>query len=124
MRIIVIVGFGILMGLHGAIAQKTDAQEMADYLTRTMAEHLSLSENQKKEIAELNLRYSERQLALMNRDGSMLSKKGEMKQIRREKNAELELVLTEKQIKKLEEEVAPRMRKGIQENMRRKKPKK
>ncbi len=113
MRITSIICGAMCLMTQLLIAQKMDAQKMADYQTEIMVEQLSLSEDQREQIATLNLRYSEKQAALMNREGSMFSKMGEMKDIRRDKNMELEAVLTESQMKKYEEEVAPMIRKEL-----------
>lgn len=108
----------LLFVLQWGNAQKMDAQEMADYQTETMIEELSLSEEQQEKITVLNLKYSKKQAALMNKEGSMFSKMGDMKQIARDKKAELEKVLTSSQMEKFEDEVAPKMRKEMRKKMR------
>ncbi|MEM1258717.1 MAG: hypothetical protein AAGH81_09315 [Bacteroidota bacterium] len=108
----------LLFVIQWGNAQKMKAQEMADYQTETMIEQLGLSEEQQDKIAELNLKYSKRQAALMNQEGSMFSKMGDMKQIAGDKKAELEKVLSRAQMKKFEDEVAPKMRKEMRKKMR------
>ncbi|TAI47197.1 hypothetical protein [Flagellimonas allohymeniacidonis] len=100
-----------------AAAQQMDPKKMADNQTQMMTEALILSEEQEEQVAELNLKYSERQAILLNQKGSMFSKMGDMKKIAKEKNAELELVLTAEQMKKYKEEVQPKMRNQMRKRM-------
>ncbi|UJH69140.1 hypothetical protein [Allomuricauda sp. SCSIO 65647] len=108
----------LLFVMQWGNAQKMDAQKMADYQTETMTEQLDLSEEQQKQIAELNLEYSEKQATLMNQEGSMFSKMDDMKQIAKDKKAELKKVLSKEQMKKYEDDVAPMMRKKMRKKMR------
>ena len=94
-----------------------DPQKMADNQTQMMTEALDLNEEQKEQVASLNLKYSEKQAALLNQKGSMFSKMGDMKKINKEKNTELELVLTAEQMEKYKEEVQPEMRNQMRKRM-------
>ncbi|MEL6484646.1 MAG: hypothetical protein AAFP96_07345, partial [Bacteroidota bacterium] len=73
-------------------AQKMDPDKMAKYQTDLMVKELDLSEVQEEKVTKLNEKYSVKMADLMNREGSMLGKMGEMKSIKKEKNAELEKV--------------------------------
>ncbi len=108
----------LLFVLQWGNAQKMDAQEMADYQTGTMIEQLNLSKEQQDKVAELNLKYSQKQAALMNQEGSMLSKMSDMKKIAEDKKAELDTILSKAQMEKFENDVAPKMRKEMRKKMR------
>lgn len=99
-------------------AQKMDPQEMADYQTKIMSEELELNESQKRRVTELNLEFSEKQAELMNREGSMFGKMGDMKKIRKEKTEALGEILTKEQMEKYEDHIQPEMRKYMREKMR------
>lgn len=97
--------------------KKMDAQEMAQYQNDVMSKELNLNPEQLEKIEEVNFRYSKRQAELMNREGSMFGKIGDMKKIRKEKNAELGQVLSKEQMKEYEDEVEPKIRKNMREKM-------
>ncbi|WP_425235622.1 DUF4890 domain-containing protein [Ulvibacterium sp.] len=99
-------------------AQKMDPQEMADYQTKIMSKELELNESQKKQVTELNLEFSEKQAGLMNKEGSMFSKMGDMKRIGKEKMAALDKILTKEQMKKYEDQVRPEIRKYMRGKMK------
>lgn len=99
-------------------AQKMNPQEMADYQTQIMSEQLELNESQKKQVTQLNLEFSKKQAALMNGEGSMFSKMGEMKRIGKEKTAALDEILTKEQMKKYEDHVRPEIRKYMRGKMK------
>ncbi|WP_299529804.1 hypothetical protein [Ulvibacterium sp.] len=99
-------------------AQKMDPQKMADYQTKIMTEELELNESQKKRVTELNLEFSKKQAELMNREGSMFSKMGDVKRIGKEKNAAMEEILTKEQMEKYEDHIQPQMRKHMRQKMK------
>ena len=90
---------------------------MAQYQNQVMSEELNLNEEQQVQIEELNFKYSKKQADLMNSEGSMFGKMGDMKKIRKEKTQELEQILTEEQMKKFEDDVEPKMRKEMRKKM-------
>ncbi|GAB5475087.1 MAG: hypothetical protein Mars2KO_31860 [Maribacter sp.] len=98
-------------------AQKADAKEMADYQTETMITELDLNEEQREKVSVINSKYSEKSADLMNAEGSMFGKIGDMKAINKAKNKELEKVLSEEQMEKYEDDVAPKMRKHMRKKM-------
>jgi|GEM_PF-4818708 len=115
-KMITLLLFGAMV--QSVTAQKLDAQEMADYQTRTMSEQLKLNESQKEQVTELNVEFSKKQADLMNREGSMFSKMGDMKRIGKEKNAALEKILTEEQMEKYEDDIQPQIRKHMRSKMK------
>ncbi|MEL6304470.1 MAG: hypothetical protein AAFQ20_06730 [Bacteroidota bacterium] len=98
-------------------AQKMDPDKMAKYQTDLMVKELDLSGEQEEKVTQLNEKYSVKMADLMNREGSMLGKMGEMKSIKKEKNTELEKVLTKEQMKKFEKELEPEIRKTMRKKM-------
>ncbi|AWX44380.1 hypothetical protein HME9304_01380 [Flagellimonas maritima] len=106
-----------LILIQSVNAQKTDAEEMAAYQTKTMTAELNLSEEQKPKVAAINTKYAEESANLINADGSMFGKMGDMKAINKRKNAELEKVLNERQMEKYEDDLAPKMRKHMRKHM-------
>ena len=108
----------LLTTVQNITAQKMAPQEMADYQTKIMSEELELNESQKKRVTELNLEFSEKQAELMNKEGSMFGKMGDMKKIGKEKNAALEEILTKEQMEKYKDQVGPKIRKHMREKMR------
>lgn len=94
------------------------AQQMADYQNNLMTEELNLSEAQQKTVGEINLRYSKQQKTLLEKQGSMFGKMGEMKKIQKNKNAELQKVLTNSQFEIYEDGVEPKIRKHMRKNMK------
>lgn len=100
-----------------ALAQKMDGQKMAEYQNDLMIKELDLNEEQEEKVTKVNEKYAVKMADLMNREGSMLGKMGEMKDIKKAKNAELEKVLTPEQMKKYEKELEPEMRKTMRKKM-------
>ncbi|MDT0606800.1 hypothetical protein [Croceitalea rosinachiae] len=97
--------------------QKINAKEIADYQTNLMVERLDLNQEQKKKITEHNLKFSKKQAALMNREGSMFGKIGDIKKIKKERNAELEIILNKEQMEVFEDEIEPEIRKHMRKKM-------
>ena len=94
------------------------AKEMADYQNELMAKELNLTEEQKKSVEQINLKYAIKQKALIDKEGSMFGKMGDMKKIKKNKNAELEKVLTEEQLEKYEDDLEPEIRKYLRKKMK------
>ena len=95
------------------LGQEMDPHKMADYQNTIMIEQLDLSDSQKEQVRAINLKYSEKQAALLNKEGSMFSKMGDMKKIKKAKNEELEEVLSKAQMEIFENEIEPEMRKQM-----------
>ncbi|MEL6917135.1 MAG: hypothetical protein AAFO99_05320 [Bacteroidota bacterium] len=108
----------LLLVLQWSNAQEMDPEEMADYATTTMIEQLNLNEEQQEQVTGLNLKYSKKQADLMNRKGSMFSKMGDMKKIKKEKNKELEKILSKEQMEKFEDDVEPMIRDHMRKKMK------
>ncbi|MDY8136137.1 hypothetical protein [Aquimarina sp. 2201CG5-10] len=90
---------------------KADAAEMSKYQTEKMEEVLKLDENQVTEITPINLKYSEKAVAVMESDEGMFSKMGSMKKMQHSKEEELEKILTADQMKKYMTDLKPEFRK-------------
>lgn len=97
--------------------KKMDAKEMAEYQTNLMKSELNLNSEQLTKVEDLNARYSVKTADLMNKDGSMFGKMGDMKKIKKAKNEELEQILTEEQMEKFEDELEPKIRKTMRKKM-------
>ncbi|WP_435625075.1 hypothetical protein [Flagellimonas sp.] len=97
--------------------KKLDPQKMADYQTDLMRTEMNLDSEQLEKVEELNLRYSKQQADLMNKEGSMFSKIGDMKKIKKAKNKELEKFLSKEQMEFYEDELEPKIRKTMREKM-------
>ena len=91
---------------------------MADYQNDLMTKELQLNEDQQKTVAEINLRYSKQQKALIDKKGSMFGKIGDMKKIKKNKNEELSQVLTEEQFEKYEDDLESQIRKYLKSKMK------
>ncbi|BAO77372.1 hypothetical protein WPG_3142 [Winogradskyella sp. PG-2] len=83
-----------------------------------MIDELSLTEEQTKKVSEVNIKYATKLRALIDREGSMFSKRDDMKKISTAKNDELSKILTEAQFKKYENDLVPKIRKHIRKNMK------
>ncbi len=94
------------------------AQQIADYQNSLMIKELKLNEDQQKTVAEINLRYAKQQKTLIEKEGSMLGKIGDMKKIKKAKNEELINVLTEEQFEKYEDDLESQIRKYMRKNMK------
>lgn len=101
-----------------AIAQNMDPKEMAAYQDKIMFERLDLSEQQQEQITEHNVKFSEKQAALMNREGSMFGKMGDIKKIKKERSAELKKILSKEQLEIFEDEIAPEIRSYMRSKMK------
>ncbi|MET1260627.1 hypothetical protein ABV409_14870 [Flagellimonas sp. DF-77] len=108
--------FTALLVAQLAFGQKMDPVKMADYQTDLMVERLALTETQKTAVHAINQKYSVKQAELLNRKGSMFSKMGDMKKIKKAKNAEMEAVLTDEQMTILVDELEPEMREQMKKN--------
>ncbi|WP_422859514.1 hypothetical protein ACOKFD_00805 [Flagellimonas sp. S174] len=97
--------------------KKMDATKMAEYQTNLMKSELNLDEEQLTKVEEVNVRYSKKTADLMNKEGSMFGKIGDMKKIKKAKNQELEKILSEEQMEKFEDELEPQMRKTMRKKM-------
>ncbi|MEM1002603.1 MAG: hypothetical protein AAGH46_08140 [Bacteroidota bacterium] len=97
--------------------KKMDAKEMAEYQTNLMKSELNLNSEQLTKVEDLNARYSVKTADLMNKEGSMFGKMGDMKKIKKAKNEELEQILTEEQMEKFEDELEPKIRKTMRKKM-------
>ncbi|MEN1785186.1 MAG: hypothetical protein AAGF77_08615 [Bacteroidota bacterium] len=97
--------------------QKVDAQELADYQNNLMIEKLDLSEVQVEQVKVHNAKYAEKQAELMNREGSMFGKIGDVKRMKKARNAALEKILSPTQMEVFEDEVAPALSKHMRKKM-------
>ncbi|MGB5817945.1 MAG: hypothetical protein WBG90_00575 [Saonia sp.] len=110
----------IILGLCMTIVfgqTKMNPQEMADYQTDIMVKELPLNETKREDVAKINIKYAEKIVVLMEADGSMFGKIGEMKGIKKSKHAELEKILSEAQMEKLKDELEPKFRKHFKKQM-------
>lgn len=115
-KIVMLAAFAL--GILSASAQKKpDPQKMAQYQNEVMGEELELDEEQLAKVEEVNFKYSKKQAEVIGREGSMFSKIGDMKKIRKAKNAELEKILTKEQMEEFEDEIEPKMRKTMRKKM-------
>ena len=97
--------------------KKMDANEMAEYQNNLMKSELNLNSEQLAKVEELNAKYSVKTADLMNKEGSMFGKIGDMKKIKKAKNEELAKILTEEQMEKFEDELEPKIRKTMRKKM-------
>lgn len=113
------LGLVLMLTIHCAQAQdKIDAQEIAEYQTNLMVQELALNEDQQNEVEPINLRYAEKAAALLNAEGSMFSKIGDIQENNQQKKDTLSTVLTEAQLKKYEDELEPTFRQYFRNKMR------
>ena len=115
---LVIMTTVMLVLVQMVVGQKIDSKEMAKYQNEIMFERLDLSEKQQDKIMAHNSAFSEKQAALMNREGSMFSKMGEMKKMKKEKKAELQNILSKEQMEIFEDELAPKIRSYMRGKMK------
>ncbi|PRX55394.1 hypothetical protein CLV81_3806 [Flagellimonas meridianipacifica] len=107
----------LLISISAFGQKKMDATKMAEYQTNLMKSELNLDEEQLTKVEEVNVRYSKKTADLMNKEGSMFGKMGDMKKIKKAKNQELERILSEEQMEKFEDELEPQMRKTMRKKM-------
>ena len=107
----------MLISLSAIGQNKMDANKMAEYQTSLMKSELNLDKEQQDKVEELNIKYSKKMADLMNREGSMFGKMGEMKKIKKAKNAELEKILSDDQMELFEDELEPQIRKTMRKRM-------
>ncbi|WP_299248431.1 hypothetical protein [uncultured Aquimarina sp.] len=98
--------------------QKMNVTEMSEYQTYQMIKELSLTKEQTEKVEIINLKYTEKMVVLMEAEGSMFGKIGEMNEIKKGKSAELEKVLSQEQLEKYEDDVAPKIKKHLRKNMK------
>ena len=108
-----LLSVAVTMGQNSSMS----AEEMAQYQTAEMTKLLDLTEEQQGQVSEINSKYSKRMKALIDREGSMFGKMGDMKAIRKEKNAEIKKVLNEEQFEDYEDEIEPAIRKHMKKNI-------
>ncbi len=114
----ILIPFLVLIVQFSFGQSQMTAKEMADYQDKLMVEELDLTEEQQKSVKEINLRYAIKQKTLIEKEGSMFGKIGDMKKVKKNKNAELEKVLTESQFEKYEDDLEPKIRKYIKSKMK------
>ncbi len=107
----------MLISLSVIGQNKMDANKMAEYQTSLMKSELNLDKEQQDKVEELNIKYSKKMADLMNREGSMFGKMGEMKKIKKAKNGELEKILSDDQMELFEDELEPQIRKTMRKRM-------
>ncbi|WP_405208667.1 hypothetical protein [Aquimarina sp. LLG6339-5] len=108
----------LVAGTRVSAQQKMTITEMANYQTETMINELALDEKQTEKVASINLKYSAKMVVLMEAEGSMFGKMGDMKKIKQNKSDELKMVFTPEQFEKYEDDVAPSIRKHMRKNMK------
>ena len=106
-----------MLSLSASGQVKMNAMEMAEYQNNLMKSELHLDTAQFEKVEELNLRYSKKTAELLNKEGSMFGKIGDMKKIKKAKYAELEQILTKEQMEVYEDEVEPQIRKTLRKKM-------
>jgi hypothetical protein len=72
---------------------ETTAEERAEMQTQNMSEKLSLREDQKPTVQEINLRYARKMQSVYNDGGGKLQRFRKMKAVSGEKDSELKKVL-------------------------------
>ncbi|AYB29091.1 hypothetical protein [Chryseolinea soli] len=72
---------------------ETTAEERAEMQTRNMTEKLSLRDDQKPTVQEINLRYARKMQSVYNAGGGKLQRFRKMKGVSEEKDGELKKVL-------------------------------
>lgn len=108
----------LLLGiLQTSMAQELNAAELETYQNELMINELSLNDEQVIEIQKINKEFSERQANLINAEGSMLGKIGDVRKLKKEKNKALQQVLTESQMEKYEDDLEPKIRKYFRSKM-------
>ncbi len=94
-----------------------NASEIASYQTSEMKTVLNLGEEQFEKVAAINQEFTEKQVALVNEEGSMLGKMGRMRKIIKNKNEALEKILNGSQMTTYEDELLPVFRKHFRSKM-------
>ncbi len=107
----------MLISLSAIGQKKMDADKMAAYQNDLMKTELNLDEEQEVKVEKVNAKYSKKMADLMNSEGSMFGKMGEMKKIKKAKNAELEKILSKDQMELFEDELEPQIRKEMRKKM-------
>ncbi len=107
----------VLISVSTIGQNKVDADKMAEYQTSLMKSELNLDKEQEVQVEELNIKYSKKMADLMNSEGSMFGKMGDMKKIKKAKNGELEKILSENQMELFEDELEPQIRKRMRKKM-------
>jgi Spy/CpxP family protein refolding chaperone len=91
------IGFAAMAQKGGQRGSATP-EERAERITNKMAEELSLSDDQKKQIYQINLEHAKKRQAEMDaRKAEMKAKRAEMEADMKVQNQEIEALLTEDQ---------------------------
>lgn len=107
----------LLVIVQKSIAQEVNALELENYQNELMIKELSLNEEQVVEIQKINKHFSEKQANLINSEGSMLGKIGDVRRLKKEKNAQLQKVLTKSQMEQYEDDLEPKIKKYFRSKM-------
>lgn len=114
--LLIMIGFNMISNL--AFSQiKLTANEIATYQDSVMQKELHLKETLIEPLKKINLKYAEKQKALMDKKGSMFGKIGDMRNLKKSKNTELKAILTKAQFEKYEDDVEPVIRKYMRKQM-------
>ena len=108
----------ILCSFFLAAQEELTITQIADFQNNLMIEELSLSEEQKAKVKEINLKYAKNQKELLYKEASMFSKIGEVRSIKKAKNAELEKILSEEQFEYYEDELESEIRDFMRKHMK------
>lgn len=109
--------FVVVFSVQCGLAQNIDAKELEDYQNKVMFEKLDLTENQISLVKEHNSKYSKKQAELMNREGSMFGKIGEVRRMKKARNEELEKILSADQFEVFEDDIEPMISKHMRKKM-------
>lgn len=98
----------VSLGITGAVAAQKDStahspEARAKTVTDKMKTELTLSDDQYKQVYDINLKYGQKNREALQGEGSKLEKAKLLKSENQEKNKELKAVLTQEQFEKYKE---------------------
>ncbi|MDL2214844.1 DUF4890 domain-containing protein [Dysgonomonas sp. OttesenSCG-928-M03] len=98
---LLILLFVITGGLSAQRRQQASPEMRAKRQTETLAEKLSLSEEQKQKVYDLNLKYANQAESTRSNDGQ--DRRAQFRKQQEQKDAELKTILTDEQQKQYED---------------------
>jgi len=97
---------------------KVDVSEMTNFHMSEIESIINLTEEQTKETNTIILDFSEKMAVLINKDGGMFGKIGDIRKLGKEKNKKLGVVFSKEQMEKYEDEIEPKVRKQFRNRMK------
>lgn len=117
MKQIIVILF-ILVSLNVFTQEKPTTDQIVNYQNTLITKNLDLSEEQQKTVSKINVKYAEKQKEIMEKEGSMFSKIGDIKKLKKDKTKELQNVLNKEQFKIYEDKIAPQIKNYMRKHLK------